>query len=193
MKKAILTYSVLCYLLAFSLIACNGSSSSDAKETTSFSFETMSIAELQAYYKDGTFSVVEITEAYLDRIHEIDIEGPALNSIIQINPDAIAIAEQLDEELKNGASRGPLHGVPVILKDNIDTHDNMFTTAGSRALAGSKPLQDSYVAKQLKAAGALIIAKANLSEWANFRGQMSSSGWSGINGCLLYTSDAADD
>jgi amidase len=121
-------------------------------------------------------------QAYINRINEIDKNGPLLNSIIEVNPDAIKIAEQLDKEMKAGKIRGPLHGIPVILKDNIDTKDKMSTTAGSRALKGSHPLQDSYIAKLLKDAGAIIIAKANLSEWANFRGELSSSGWSGMAG-----------
>ena len=182
MKKAILTYSM--YLLSFAviLVGCKEPSATSQPTGLSFSFEEISIADLQEGYAKGSFSIEEVTKAYLDRIEEIDVNGPALNSIIQVNPDALEIAKQLDQELKDSKLRGPLHGVPIILKYNIDTHDNMFTTAGSRALAGSKPLQDSYVAKKLKEAGALIIAKANLSEWANFRGQMSSSGWSGING-----------
>jgi amidase len=103
-----------------------------------------------------------------------------LNAIIQVNPDAIQIAEALDLEMTDGKIRGPLHGIPVVLKDNLDTHDQMYTTAGSRALMHSRPLQDSYVAKKLRDAGAVILGKANLSEWANFRGQMSTSGWSGL-------------
>ena len=150
--------------------------------TDDFSFEKMTVVDLQKKYTDGTYTIEEITQKYLDRINAIENDGPRLNSIIQVNPDAIAIAQRLDQELSDGKSRGVLHGVPIIIKDNIDTHDNMFTTAGSRALDGSKPLKDSFLAKQLKDAGAIIIAKANLSEWANFRGEMSSSGWSGING-----------
>jgi len=105
-----------------------------------------------------------------------------LNAVIQVNPDAMAIAAELDAELKEGKARGPMHGVPVLLKDNIDTHDGMETTAGSRALLGSHPLKASFVAEKLREAGAVIIGKANLSEWANFRGNLSSSGWSGVGG-----------
>lgn len=147
-----------------------------------FKFEELTIAEVQQAYKDGTYTITELVQAYINRIEEIDKNGYHLNSIIQINPDALAIAKQLDKELKEGKSRGPMHGIPVVLKDNIDTHDKMATTAGSRALLGSHPLKDSYIAKQLKTAGAIIIAKANLSEWANFRGELSSSGWSGVGG-----------
>ena len=172
------------FILLFSLIFLNSckTDSEGHATTTDFQFEEVTIAELQKGYANGDFSITDVVQSYLDRIEDIDQNGPQLNAIIQVNPDALAIAEQLDHELKEGKSRGAMHGIPVILKDNIDTHDNMFTTAGSRALEGSKPLQDSFVAKQLRKAGAIILAKANLSEWANFRGDMSSSGWSGING-----------
>lgn len=150
--------------------------------TNDFRFMELGIAELQEGYKDGSYTIKELVEAYLKRIAEIDKNGPMLKSIIQVNPDAIQIAEQLDLEMAAGKLRGPLHGIPILLKDNIDTHDNMATTAGSRALLNSYPLQDSYVAKQLKEGGAIILGKANLSEWANFRGQLSSSGWSGVGG-----------
>ncbi len=144
--------------------------------------EEFTIQQLRDGYEDGSYSIRDIVSSYLDRIDQIDVHGPALNSIIQVNPEALDIAEALDQELSKGKPRGPMHGIPVILKDNIDTHDQMDTTAGSRALIGSRPLQDSAVAAQLKAAGAVILAKANLSEWANFRGEMSSSGWSGHGG-----------
>ena len=140
------------------------------------------IINLRSGYKNGDFTIKEITEIYLNRINHLDFQGPELKSIIQINPDAIKIASKLDQELNSGNIRGPLHGIPVVLKDNIDTDDKMNTTAGSIILKNSKPNRDSYVAKKLREAGAVIIAKANLSEWANFRGQKSSSGWSGING-----------
>jgi amidase len=177
------TYFISILLLSVFLNGCKTESNNDNTIVTdNFGFEEITIEQLQKGYADGTFTITEIIQKYLDRIDAIDINGPELNSIIQINPDAIAIAQQLDKELSEGNTRGSLHGVPIIIKDNIDTHDNMFTTAGSRALVGSKPLQDSYVAKKLREAGAIIIAKANLSEWANFRGEMSSSGWSGIKG-----------
>lgn len=112
----------------------------------------------------------------------MDKNGPLLNSIIVVNPDALLIAGEMDKEISTGKNRGPLHGIPVILKDNIDTHDKMATTAGSAALRNSYPKADSYVAAKLREAGAVIIAKANLSEWANFRAYVSSSGWSGIGG-----------
>lgn len=152
------------------------------KDPFNFRFLETDIHELTSGYSNGDFSIQEVTEAYLERIDQMDKKGPSLRSIIAVNPDAITIAKILDKELAEGKVRGPLHGIPVVLKDNIDTKDQMSTTAGSRALKNSKPLQDSPVAKQLRAAGAIILAKANLSEWANFRGQNSSSGWSGING-----------
>lgn len=154
----------------------------EAYTIPAFPLEETTIEQLQKGYQNGDFSIQEITQQYLDRIEAVDKNGPSINSVMQINPDVLSIAKQLDEELKTGKSRGPMHGIPVLLKDNIDTHDRMFTTAGSRALEGSKPLQDSWVAKSLRAAGAIIIGKANLSEWANFRGQKSSSGWSGLGG-----------
>ena len=141
-----------------------------------------SIVDLQLGYDNADFSIEDITQYYLKRIAEVDDSGPTLNAVIIVNPDAIKIARDLDVELKNGKRRSPMHGVPVLLKDNIDTKDKMPTTAGSRALVNSFPLQDSYVAKKLREAGAVILGKANLSEWANFRGEKSSSGWSGVGG-----------
>jgi amidase len=144
--------------------------------------EEMSISQLQQGYKDGKYTVTAVVSAYLDRIVEIDKNGPALNSIIEINPDAIQIAEELDKEMSAGKVRGPMHGIPVILKDNIDTRDKMPNTAGATVLRNSFPKTDSWVAKKLREAGAVIIAKSNLSEWANFRSSNSSSGWSGVGG-----------
>jgi amidase len=144
--------------------------------------EEMTIRNLQQGYKDGKFTVSEVVSAYLGRINEIDKTGPSLNSIIVINPDALHIAEELDREKAEGKIRGPLFGVPVVLKDNIDTHDKMPTTAGATILRNSFPKADSPVAKKLREAGAVIIAKSNLSEWANFRGNASTSGWSGVGG-----------
>jgi amidase len=122
---------------------------------------------------------------YLDRINAIDHGGPMLNSIMEINPDAQSIADALDAELRQGNVRGPLHGIPVVLKDNIDTADQMMTTAGSLALTSSRPEQDATVVRRLRDAGAVILGKTTLSEWANFRGNQSSSGWSGRGGQCL--------
>lgn len=142
----------------------------------------MTIKQLQQGYKDGKYTITDVVKVYLDRINQIDKNGPHLNSIIRINPDALRIAEELDRESASGKIRGSLYGVPVILKDNIDTNDRMPTTAGATALRNSFPKADSYVAKKLREAGAIIIAKSNLSEWANFRAMISSSGWSGVGG-----------
>jgi amidase len=147
-----------------------------------FELEEATTAQLQAGMKSGALTARSITEQYLQRIDEIDKHGPTINSVIEINPDALAIADALDRERKDKGPRGPLHGVPVLIKDNIDTADRMMTTAGSLALLGSTPLQDSGVAKKLRAAGAVILGKTNLSEWANFRSSHSSSGWSGRGG-----------
>ncbi|HTD87791.1 MAG TPA: amidase [Candidatus Binatia bacterium] len=140
------------------------------------------IADLQAAMAVGKESSVSLTKKYLRRIDQIDRGGPSLNSVIELNPDALDIARQLDGERKSGHTRGPLHGIPVLIKDNIDTHDRMRTSAGSLALAESIAPQDSVVAKRLRAAGAVILGKTNLSEWANFRGDRSTSGWSGRGG-----------
>jgi amidase len=144
--------------------------------------EELTIVQLQQGYKEGKFSVKDVVKVYLDRINDLDKNGPRLNSIIVINPDALEIAETLDREAASGKLKGPLYGVPVILKDNIDTHDRMPTTAGATVLKNSFPDHDSFVARKLREAGAVIIAKSNLSEWANFRAKMSSSGWSGVGG-----------
>jgi len=144
--------------------------------------EEMTITQLQNEYREGKQTITGVVAAYIDRIIEIDKSGPGLNSIIEINPDALEIAGELDREMASGKIRGPLHGIPVILKDNIDTHDKMPTTAGATALRNSFPDADSWVAKKLREAGAVIIAKSNLSEWANFRAETSSSGWSGVGG-----------
>ncbi len=147
-----------------------------------FEFDEATIDELQKAMASGQHSAQSIARKYLDRIEEIDKRGPAVNAVIELNPDALAIASDLDKERKAGRLRGQLHGIPVLIKDNIDTHDRMTTTAGSLALAGSIPLQDSFVARKLRDAGAVIIGKTNLSEWANFRSSHSTSGWSGRGG-----------
>lgn len=144
--------------------------------------EEITLMQLHQGYIDGKFSVAQVVADYLSRIETIDKNGPALNSIITINPDALSIAKELDKELEAGKIRGPMHGIPVILKDNIDTHDGMPTTAGAVILKKSIAPADSRIARLLKDAGAVIIAKANLSEWANFRSNFSSSGWSGVGG-----------
>ena len=147
-----------------------------------FELDEVDVAELQRSLASGERTSRSITELYLGRIEALNLQGPELRAIIETNPDALAIADDLDAERAAGNVRGPLHGIPVAVKDNIDTHDRMTTTAGSLALEGSIPEQDSFVAQKLREAGAVIIAKANLSEWANFRGNPSTSGWSARGG-----------
>jgi len=147
-----------------------------------FELEEISITELHSGMVSGRWTSREITELYLRRIEEIDRQGPTLRSIIETNPDALAIAGELDIERGAGHVRGCLHGIPILVKDNIATHDRMTTTAGSYALEGSISPEDSGLAKRLREAGAIILGKTNLSEWANYRSTRSSSGWSGRGG-----------
>ncbi len=147
-----------------------------------FELEEVTILDLQKRMVSGQDSARSLTEKYTARIEALDRRGPALRSVLEINPDAIEIAEKLDEERKAGRVRGPLHGIPILVKDNIGTADRMTTTAGSLALEGSVPSSDSFVAKMLREAGAVILGKTNLSEWANFRSTHSSSGWSARGG-----------
>src|ERR1700722_11561175 len=147
-----------------------------------FELAEITISDLQDGMKSGKFTARSVVEKYQARIADIDKQGPSINSIIQLNPDALAIADALDQERKAKGERGNLHGIPVLIKDNIDTADNLMTTAGSLALVGSKPPKDSFVAKKLRAAGAVILGKTNLSEWANIRSSHSTSGWSGRGG-----------
>jgi amidase len=136
------------------------------------------IAELQEKMAAGELTARQTAGLYHQRIEAVDKGGPFLNSIIELNPDAFEIADKLDAERKAGKVRGPLHGIPVLVKDNIDTHDKMQTTAGSLALEGNFAAKDAFIVKQLRKAGAVILGKTNLSEWANFRGKRSVSGWS---------------
>jgi len=147
-----------------------------------FEWEEATIDQLQSAMQSGKASAVSITQKYLDRIAALDKAGPAINAVIELNPDALSIARELDAERKNKGPRGPLHGVPVMVKDNLDTHDRMMTTAGSLALQGSIAPRDSFVVRKLREAGAVLLGKTNLSEWANFRGHVSTSGWSGRGG-----------
>ena len=145
--------------------------------------EELGIPELQARIAAGDLTARALAEMYLQRIAEVDRDGPRLNSVIEVNPDALSIAAALDAERRERGPRGPLHGIPVLLKDNIDTADRMMTTAGSLALVGHiAPRTDAYVAARLRAAGAVILGKTNLSEWANFRSTHSVSGWSSRGG-----------
>lgn len=142
----------------------------------------MTIQEMQAKMRSGELTARGITENYLQRIEELDKQGPAVNAVIELNPDTLEIAKALDKERVAGRVRGPLHGVPILIKDNIDTHDRMQTTAGSLALEGSIARRDASLVKRLRAAGVVILGKTNLSEWANFRGKHSVSGWSSRGG-----------
>jgi amidase len=144
--------------------------------------EEATVADLQKRMTAGSLTAHALTERYLERIAAIDKRGPALNSVIELNPDALSIAAGLDAERKAKGPRGPLHGIPILIKDNIDTADRMMTTAGSLALLGSIAARDSVVAQRLRAAGAVILGKTNLSEWANYRSSHSTSGWSGRGG-----------
>jgi len=149
------------------------------REPQAFTLEETTIAQLQDGMKAGRLTSRGITQAYLDRIAALDRQGPTLRAVLETNPDALTIADAMDAERRRGKVRGPLHGVPVIVKDNIDTHDKLQTTAGSLALEGNIAARDAFIVERLRAAGAVILAKANLSEWANFRSSRSSSGWSG--------------
>jgi len=151
-------------------------------EVKPFELDEVTIPQLQDGMKSRKYTAQSLVEKYLARIDEIDKRGPAVNAIIELNPDALSIAQALDQERNAKGARGPLHGIPVLIKDNIDTADRMMTTAGSLALVGSRPPKDSFVAQRLRAAGAVILGKTNLSEWANIRSSHSVSGWSGRGG-----------
>lgn len=153
-----------------------------APKIEEFALDEVTIAELQRDMVSGKRTAQSITRDYLERIESVDRRGPSLRAVIETNPEAMAIAKALDDERRAKGPRGPMHGIPVLIKDNIDTADRMMTTAGSYALEGSKPLQDATIAKRLRDAGAIILGKTNLSEWANFRSTHSSSGWSGRGG-----------
>ena len=140
------------------------------------------IAELQEKLESGELTSRRLAELYLARIEAVDKNGPYINSVIELNPDALQIADALDDERKAGKTRGALHGIPILIKDNIDTHDRMQTTSGSLALEGHIAEKDAFLVKQLRKSGALILGKTNLSEWANFRGKHSVSGWSSRGG-----------
>src|SRR5438067_7588818 len=147
-----------------------------------FEFEETTIAELQEAMRSGRQTSRGITEAYLGRIQDVDRQNVFLNSVIELNPDALAMAENLDKERNTGHMRGPLHGIPILIKDNIDTADRMQTTAGSLALVGQPAPRDAYIVERLRESGAVILGKTNLSEWANIRSRHSTSGWSGRGG-----------
>jgi amidase len=153
-------------------------------EPPAFPLEEATIRQLQQWMADGRYTSRQLTDLYLQRIQAIDRSGPALRAIIELNPDARGIADGMDRERRAGRSRGRLHGIPILLKDNIDTGDRMLTTAGSLALEGLPAAADAFVVSRLRAAGVVIVGKTNMSEWANFRAARSTSGWSGRGGLV---------
>jgi amidase len=172
-------------LATLSIVSCNTSQNpqnEQKKQPNSIDINELTINELQDLVKNGKLTYSKLTQMYLDRIKDLDKSGPALNAIIELNPDALAIAATMDNELKAGKWRVPMHGIPVLIKDNIDTGDKMLTTAGSLALLDNKATVDATIVQKLREAGAVILGKTNLSEWANFRSTRSSSGWSSRGG-----------
>ena len=167
---------------AFGFSSCDSSSTASSDPLNSlpenpFPLSEVTVAQLQQQMTSGELTARKVAELYLERIEQVDKNG--LNSVIEINPEALEIADQLDKERADGKVRGPLHGIPVMIKDNIDTGDGMLTTAGSLALIGDPAPEDAFIVEKLRSAGALLLGKTNLSEWANFRSERSSSGWSG--------------
>jgi amidase len=190
-RKEFLTQTSLAAVGLTSLLtaSCNNtpSESQSAVATTAatadnFELNEATIAELQEKMAAGKYNSVQITTMYLQRIENIDKKSAALNAVIELNPDALSIAQAMDAERKAGKVRGALHGIPILIKDNIDTADKMMTTAGSLALMGHIAAKDAFIVKKLREAGAVILGKTNLSEWANFRSSQSCSGWSSRGG-----------
>ena len=173
---------------AYMSMLCMALSACGAPQAT---FEEATITELHDRMHRGELSSEQLVSWYLDRIEAIDRNGPTLNSIIELNPDALLTARALDEEWQKSGPRGPMHGIPVVLKANIGTADRMHTTAGSLALEHHIPSEDAFLVSRLREAGAVILGKANLSEWANFRSTLSSSGWSSIGGQTRNPYDTA--
>jgi amidase len=190
-RKDFITNSALAAagLTTLLLASCSSGSSkrgkpvlADSDADADLELNEISISELQDKMAKGEYSSEKITQLYLKRIAAIDKKGPALNAVIELNPDALAIAKAMDDERNAGKIRGPLHGIPVLIKDNIDTADKMMTTAGSLALVGHIAAKDAFIVKKLREAGAVLLGKTNLSEWANFRSNKSCSGWSSRGG-----------
>ena len=170
------------FSLALAALVAVATAGAQTPARPSFDLEEARIADLQARMASGRETARTLAEKYLARIEAVDRGGPALRSVIETNPDALAIADRLDAERKSGRTRGPLHGIPILLKDNIATADRMMTTAGSLALAGATPPRDAFIVQRLREAGVVILGKTNLSEWANFRSTHSTSGWSARGG-----------
>ena len=189
-RRSFLTTATLASagLTTFLVTGCTSSTKKDEDSppvknyNKTFELEEETIGSLREKLTSGKYTSEQLVQLYLQRIEAVDKNGPQLNSVIEINPDAVAIAVAMDKELKSGKSRGPLHGIPVLIKDNIDTADKMQTTAGSLAMVGNIASNDAFVVKKLREAGAIIIGKTNLSEWANFRSTQSCSGWSSRGG-----------
>lgn len=183
-RRRFLTYAAVgaAATLALPLVGSHAEAQTQSPEVPPFELEEATLGDMQAAIDSGRHTSVSLTQAYLARIEAVDKGGPAVNAVIELNPDAIAIADSLDRERREKVSRGPLHGIPVLIKDNIDTADRMHTTAGSLALAESIALHDAFLVQRLRDAGAVILGKTNLSEWANFRSTHSTSGWSGRGG-----------
>src|SRR5262249_30390606 len=175
---------LLLMILAGIGLAASRSEIAGQETLAAFPLEEATVGQLQDWMSAGRYSARQISELYLKRIEEIDRRGPTLRSVIEINPDALNIADRLDSERREKGPRGPLHGIPVLIKDNIDTADRMTTTAGSLALEGSIAARDAFIVERLRAAGAVILGKTNMSEWANFRSTHSTSGWSGRGGLV---------
>ncbi|HKE24235.1 MAG TPA: amidase family protein, partial [Bryobacteraceae bacterium] len=169
-------------LLAVPLSASDHGASTVRLTNAPDQFNEATVAELQAQMAAGTLTSVQLTQYYISRIFDLDQGGPGVNAVIELNPDALAEAREADSRRSRGVVLGPLHGIPVLVKDNVDTGDKMQTTAGSFALLGTPALRDSTVVANLRAGGAIILGKTNLSEWANFRSFESISGWSGRGG-----------
>ncbi|HTR26504.1 MAG TPA: amidase [Terriglobales bacterium] len=188
LNSATLAASTTALIPALAVASEHGTSTKPAQayQPRPFDLEEITISDLQDGLKSGKFTARSLVEKYWSRVSEIDMRDdpghPVLNSILEMNPDALAVADKLDQERKSGNVRGPLHGIPILIKDNIATDDRMMTTAGSLALVGAKAAKDSGVAQKLRAAGAIILGKTNLSEWANIRSSHSTSGWSGRGG-----------
>jgi amidase len=174
-------YQLVLVIITTLLIVSCSQTTSDESLYELLDLEEITIDELRTGYENGDFTIAQVTQAYLDRIEAVDKNGPALNSVLTVNTNAMSVAEELDAEAQEGNYRGPLHGIPILLKDNINTSD-MPTTAGSRFMEGSVPPSDAFITQLLREQGAVILGKTNLSEWANFHSSFSSSGWSGLGG-----------
>ena len=190
-RKEFLTNTTIAAAGLTSLItaSCNADAAATKKtnetpttSTDNFELNETTLVDLQEMLRTGKYTSEQITLMYLKRIEEIDKKGPTLNAVIEVNPDAVAIAKTMDSERKAGKSRGPLHGIPILIKDNIDTADKMMTTAGSLALMGHIASKDAFIVTKLREAGAVLLGKTNLTEWANFRSSKSCSGWSSRGG-----------